>query len=67
MQVTSHFSSSLLYVIGRECPSEYPHILFSITHAPQRFEEYNVYEALSSTSHVSNIDCGYDFTPQRFP
>jgi len=28
------------------------------THAPQRFEEYNVYKALSSTSPISNIDCG---------
>jgi len=28
------------------------------THAPQKFEEYNVCEALSSTSPVSNIDCG---------
>ena len=28
------------------------------THALQMYEEYNVYEALSSTSPVSNIDCG---------
>jgi len=28
MQVTPHFFASLLYVIGRECPFEYPHILF---------------------------------------
>ena len=33
------------------------HIIGS-THAPQRFEEYNAYEAPLSTSPVSNINCG---------
>ncbi|QCD83765.1 hypothetical protein DEO72_LG2g4112 [Vigna unguiculata] len=130
MQVTPHFSASLLYVIGRECPFESkptssllyvisrenpselwfcPHkgfqdvmtikhdqvirtlltlnisspiendiysangsisnyagpsnthitdTQYGSTHAPQRFEEYNVYKALSSTSPISNIDWG---------
>ncbi|QCD92674.1 hypothetical protein DEO72_LG5g742 [Vigna unguiculata] len=34
--------------------------LHGSSHAPQRFEEYNVYEALSSTSPASNIDYGLD-------
>jgi len=35
----------------------YFHITGS-SHATQRFEEYNVYEALSRTSPVNNIDYG---------
>ena len=54
MLFTYHFMKYLhIYIYYASC--------FHITgspHAPQRFEEYNVYEALSSTSPVSNIDCG---------
>jgi len=54
MLFTHHFMKYLhIYIYYASC--------FHITgssHAPQRFEEYNVYEALPSTSPVSNIDYG---------
>ncbi|QCD86039.1 hypothetical protein DEO72_LG3g560 [Vigna unguiculata] len=43
------------------------------THAPQRFEEYNVYEALFKPPHhycmslAEKIFSCYGFAPQRFP